>query len=212
MARGKAEKIYPVSLYVNGGYALTLFEVKTPYGGWGDLGVKYTFEGGVSLLGCVHAETFIKLYEANNPMILRYNTQMLGASFGVIYEVDLGRGFYWGPGVMVSDLFFRSNGYAPAGFVSTSNYNDLFKSPIIYSARLFMNIRKKLGRRVDIQIGGEYNQLGTYYADLYTIDGKPKYDGYLGGYLGFVYHMGVPSFHGAKQSKFRIDMLGCPKF
>lgn len=208
-----AQVEHPFSVYANGSYIITAFDVNTPLAGGGEIGFKFNPVDGLSFFAGLQAQAFLKLPDYTNMYVMRYNTQLVGAHAGVMYELKILEGLNVGPFARIEESFFRSHATFPNGAIGTSkNYNKPFlQSVIIFNYVIGLNIRKSIGGRWDIQTGASYNQLSIYYADQFAFDMK-RNDRFYNIHLGLVYHFGVPTYNKARQGKGGKNQLGCPKF
>ncbi len=193
----------PFSLYVNGNYALTMFDINTPTAFFFEGGLRFNIIGGlhVGLQGTYHS--FVKSASPSPDPIKGYETTLTGGEVNLIYEFPVGSKLFIGPGVGLNVSTY-TNSYT----TSDATFKVALTKPI-YVYRYFVNGRVPMGNLIDFQFGVSFNDAQSKYMDGFPAQKNFGTDVFIGTHVGLLYHVG------AKANKRRFSKsrkLRCPRF
>lgn len=198
-----AQKKMPFSIYLNANYAYTVFDVNTAKAGFGELGVRFNAFDGLQIgLQATYHQFTKDQFDLQAASL--YSTTLMGAELNALYEFKVQNDIFIGPGL----------GFNVSTFKNETTFNNEVKvssnlTKPIYVYRLFVNARKALTSKFDIQGGLSWNMPQSKYMEGVALQKKGfDTDNFLGMHVGVVYHLGskVPKRFS------RSRRLRCPRF
>lgn len=195
------------SIYGNTGLSIANnFDYQPSNTFFGEIGIKYHLSNGFSVGITGNAVYFRKSINLKD-FLVSYYTQYNAGSIFAIYENELIPKWFLGVGVTLNFGKFSGKIYDNFGanLNQTSEIFGNYLSRTVYNYVGFLNVRRHLTNRFDIQLGVSYNNFQSYYLDMYkTTD---KVDNYLIGYGGLVFKFGDAD---GGRSKINSSRIRCP--
>lgn len=195
------------SIYGNVGLSIANnFDYQPSNTSFGELGLKYHLFNGFSVGINGNAVYFRKSLNATD-FVASYYTQYNAGGVFAMYENEVIPKWFLGVGATLNFGIFSGKIYDDYGasLNQTSGILDNYLNKTVYNYVGFLNLRRHLTNRFDIQFGVSYNDFQSYYLDMYkTID---KVDNYLIGYGGLVFKFGNSDGGG---SRINSRKLSCP--
>lgn len=195
------------SIYGNAGLSLVdNFDYKTTKTLFGELGIKFYLLKGFSVGINGNAVYFKKSLNLND-FVVSYYTQYNAGGVFVMYENEVTPEWFLGVGSCLNFGVFSGKIYDNYGsnFGQTSGILDTYLNRTVYNYVGFLNLRRHLTNRFDIQFGASFNNFQSYYLDMWkTTD---KVDNYIIGYGGLVIKFSDADGGGSRINSRR---LSCP--
>ncbi len=195
------------SIYGNLGLSITdNFDYKPTNTAFGEVGFKYYLSNGFSV-GINGNIVYFKKALNTNEYVSSYYTQYNAGGVFVMYENEIIRKWFLGIGGTLNFGIFSGKIYDNYGssLNQTAGILNNYLQKTVYNYVGFINLRRHLTNRFDIQFGLSYNDFQSYYLDMYKTTDMA--DNYLIGYGGLVFKFGKADGNGGGINSKR---LSCP--
>lgn len=195
------------SIYGNAGLSVAdNFDYKTTNTSFGELGIKFHLFNGFSV-GINGNAVYFKKALNSSDYIASYYTQYNAGGVFAMYENEVITKWFLGVGGMLNFGIFTGKIYDNYGsnLNQTSGILETYLNRTVYNYVGFLNLRRHLTNRFDIQFGASFNNFQSYYLDMYKT--TEKVDNYIIGYGGLVFKFGEANGEGVGINSRRIS---CP--
>jgi len=195
------------SVYGNAGLSLVdNFDFKTTNTSFGELGIKVYLFNGFSV-GINGNAVYFKKSLNPKDFVVSYYTQYNAGGIFAMYENEVVPKWFLGVGTCLNFGIFSGKIYDNYGYSlsQTSGILDNYLNRTVYNYVGYINLRRHLTNRFDIQFGASFNNFQSYYLDMYNTN--DKVDNYIIGYGGLLFKFGNAD---GGRSRINSRRLSCP--